>query len=121
MALSATMHAVLLSAVQLTTGLFLLTALAEILGCYLTDLVVKQQRSPWLPIPAALSLALFAWLLTLHPTASGRVYAAYGAVYVAVALVWLRLVDGEAFSSRDLLGSAVILSGMGILMGRSSS
>ncbi len=45
-------------------------------------------------IPAALSLALLAWLLTLHPTAAGRVYAAYGAVYVSVALVWLQVVDG---------------------------
>lgn len=57
---------------------------------------------------------------TLHPTASGRVYAGYGAVYVAVALLWLRLVDGAAFSGRDLLGSVVILGGMGILMGRAS-
>lgn len=101
-----------------TTALFLVTAVAEILGCYLTDLVVKHQRSPLLLIPGALSLALFAWLLTLHPTATGRVYAAYGAVYVAVALAWLRLVDGAALSSRDLLGSVVILSGMGILMGK---
>ena len=101
-----------------TTALFLITAVAEIVGCYLTDLVVKQQRSPLLLIPAALCLALFAWLLTLHPTAPGRVYAAYGAVYVAMALIWLRLVDGAAFSSRDLLGSVVILSGMGILMGK---
>jgi small multidrug resistance family-3 protein len=101
-----------------TTALFLITAVAEIVGCYLTDLVVKQQRSPLLLIPAALCLALFAWLLTLHPTASGRVYAAYGAVYVAMALICLRLVDGAAFSSRDLLGSVVILSGMGILMGK---
>jgi YnfA/UPF0060 family uncharacterized protein len=48
----------------------------------------------WLLLPAAASLALFVWLLTLHPAASGRVYAAYGGVYVATALIWLRLVDG---------------------------
>jgi small multidrug resistance family-3 protein len=101
-----------------TAGLFLLTAVAEILGCYLTDLVLKQQRPPWVLAPAALSLALFAWLLTLHPTAAGRVYAAYGAVYVSVALLWLRLVDGVPLTGRDLLGSAVLLTGMGILMGR---
>lgn len=104
------------TALVTTAGLFLLTAVAEILGCYLTNLVVKHQRTPWLLIPAALCLALFAWLLTLHPTATGRVYAAYGAVYVAVALTWLRLGEGVPFSRRDLLGSAVILSGMAILM-----
>lgn len=62
---------------------------AEIVGCYLPWLVVKQDKSAWLLLPAALSLALFAWLLTLHPTA-GRTYAAYGGMYIAVALVLAR-------------------------------
>ena len=69
-----------------TLVLFLLTALAEIVGCYLPWLWLRQHGSAWLLLPAAASLALFAWLLTLHPTASGRVYAAYGGVYVCVAL-----------------------------------
>ena len=68
-------------------GLFAVTALAEIVGCYLPWLVLKQGRSAWLLIPAAASLALFAWLLTLHPSAAGRTYAAYGGMYIAVALV----------------------------------
>ena len=55
--------------------LFAVTAVAEIVGCYLPWLVVKQDKSAWLLLPAALSLALFAWLLTLHPTAAGRTYA----------------------------------------------
>ena len=59
-------------------GLFALTAEAEIVGCYLPWLVLKQGRSAWLLVAAALSLAAFAWLLTLHPTAAGRTYAAYG-------------------------------------------
>ena len=37
-------------------GLFALTALAEIIGCYLPWLVLTQQRSPWLLVPAAASL-----------------------------------------------------------------
>ncbi len=77
-----------------TLGLFVITAIAEIVGCYLPYLWLKQGKSIWLLLPAALSLALFAWLLSLHPTAAGRVYAAYGGVYVGVALVWLWLVDG---------------------------
>ncbi len=59
-------------------SLFAITAVAEIVGCYLPWLVIKQGRATWLLIPAALSLALFAWLLTLHPMAAGRTYAAYG-------------------------------------------
>lgn len=100
-----------------TTLLFLLTAVAEIIGCYLPYLVLRGGKTPLLLVPAALSLALFAWLLALHPTAAGRVYAAYGAVYVSVALVWLRVVDGVPLTLRDLAGAVVVLAGMGILMG----
>ena len=70
-------------------GLFLITALAEIIGCYLPYLWLREGKSAWLLIPAALSLAAFAWLLSLHPTAAGRVYAAYGGVYIFVAILWL--------------------------------
>ena len=65
-----------------TVGLFVLTAIAEIVGCYLPYLWLRQDKSVLLLIPAAISLAAFAWLLTLHPTATGRVYAAYGGVYI---------------------------------------
>ncbi len=85
-----------------TLGLFLLTAVAEIVGCYLPGLWLRQGWAAWLLVPAAASLALFAWLLTLHPAASGRVYAAYGGVYVSVALLWLWLVDGIRPTPWDL-------------------
>ena len=104
-----------------TALLFVLTAVAEIVGCYLPYLCLREGKSPLLLIPAALSLALFAWLLTLHPAAAGRVYAAYGAVYVSVALVWLRVVERVPLTFRDLVGAAVVLAGMGILMGRSGA
>ena len=96
-------------------GLFALTAVAEIVGCYLPWLVLKQGRSAWLLVPAALSLAAFAWLLTLHPTAAGRTSAAYGGMYIAVALVWLRVVDGVALTRWDVAGAGVALVGMAII------
>ncbi len=98
-----------------TLGLYLLTALAEIVGCYLPWLWLRKGGSAWLLVPAAASLVLFAWLLTLHPSASGRVYAAYGGVYVCVALVWLWLVDGVRPGPWDLLGGVVTLAGMAII------
>ncbi len=97
------------------TGLYALTALAEICGCYLPWLVLKQGKSPWLLIPAALSLVFFAWLLTLHPTAAGRTYAAYGGMYIAVALCWLNVVEGQAWTVYDVSGAVVALIGMGII------
>jgi len=96
--------------------LFVFTAIAEILGCYLPYVWLRKSGSPWLLIPAAISLAVFAWLLTLHPAAAGRVYAAYGGVYIAVALVWLWRVDGVALTRWDVTGAAIALSGMGIIV-----
>ena len=99
-----------------TLALFTLTALAEIVGCYLPWLWLRQGASAWLLLPAALALALFAWLLTLHPAAAGRVYAAYGGVYVAVALLWLWAVDGVRPTLWDALGVGVTLAGMAIIL-----
>lgn len=99
-----------------TLGLFVLTAVAEIAGCYLPYLWLKKDAPAWLLLPAAASLALFVWLLSLHPTAAGRVYAAYGGVYVAVALLWLWMIDGVRPTIWDLAGAAVTLTGMGIIM-----
>ncbi|MRW88062.1 YnfA family protein [Pseudoduganella sp. FT26W] len=97
------------------TSLFFVTALAEIVGCYLPWLVLKHGRPAWLLLPAALSLALFAWLLTLHPTAAGRTYAAYGGAYICVALLWLRFVDGVALTRFDIAGAVLALAGMAVI------
>ncbi len=99
-----------------TLGLFILTAIAEIAGCYLPYLWLRKNGSPWLLPLAVLSLCLFVWLLTLHPTASGRVYAAYGGVYVAVAMLWLRQVDRVELTVTDLVGAAVTLIGAAIII-----
>ena len=99
-----------------TFGLFVLTAIAEIVGCYLPYLWLKQDRSVLLLVPAAVSLAAFAWLLTLHPHAAGRVYAAYGGVYISVALMWLWAVDSVRPTITDWIGVSVCLVGMAIIM-----
>lgn len=101
--------------------LFAVTALAEIVGCYLPWLVLRQGKSWLLMIPAACALALFAWLLTLHPSAAGRTYAAYGGMYIAIALLWLRFVDGVALTRWDLLGAAIALIGMTVIALQPSS
>ena len=99
-----------------TVALFFLTALAEIVGCYLPYLWLREGKPAWLLIPGALSLAIFAWLLSLHPTAAGRVYAAYGGVYVVMAILWLWAVDGIRPGPWDLLGSVIAMTGMAVIM-----
>ena len=102
--------------VMTTFLLFLVTAVAEILGCYFPYLILNQNKSHWLWIPTALSLALFVWLLTLHPAASGRIYAAYGGIYIFTALMWLRFVDQVSLTRWDLLGGAVVLIGAALII-----
>ncbi|EPW5457863.1 YnfA family protein [Enterobacter hormaechei] len=99
-----------------TTLLFFATALCEIIGCFLPWLWLKRGASALLLIPAGVSLVIFVWLLTLHPAASGRVYAAYGGVYVCTALLWLRFVDGIRLSLYDWAGALVALCGMLIIV-----
>ena len=94
-----------------TFALFFMTALAEILGCYFPYLFLNQAKSAWLWLPTVLSLALFVWLLSLHPTASGRTYAAYGGIYIFSALLWLRYVDQVALTRWDIVGGLVVIFG----------
>ncbi len=99
-----------------TIALFFLTALAEIVGCFLPYFWLRKGGSMLLLVPAAFSLGLFVWLLSLHPAASGRVYAAYGGVYVTTALLWLRFVDGVKLSMLDWVGAGIALVGMSIIV-----
>lgn len=98
-----------------TLAMFTATAVAELLGCYLPMLWLSGKGSAWLLLPAAVSLAVFVWLLTLHPAASGRVYATYGAVYIATALLWLFVVDGVTPTWSDLVGGGLALLGAAVI------
>ena len=99
-----------------TFCLFFITAIAEILGCYFPYLILNQGKSHWLWLPTVLSLAMFVWLLSLHPAASGRIYAAYGGIYIFSALMWLRYVDQVILTRWDLLGGLVVIFGAMIII-----
>lgn len=102
--------------VTTTFFLFLLTAVMEILGCYFPYLILNQNKSQWLWVPTVLALGAFVWLLTLHPAASGRIYAAYGGIYIFTALIWLRFVDQVTLSRWDLLGGTIVLIGASLII-----
>ena len=99
-----------------TVVLFAITAIAEIVGCYLGYQWLLEKKPLWYLIPLVISLAIFVWLLTLHPTATGRVYAASGGIYVAVALMWLHLVDKVTLTAWDIAGGGVVLLGACIII-----
>jgi small multidrug resistance family-3 protein len=105
-----------MSTLAQTVALFVLTAVAEIGGCYLVYLWLKKGAAVWLLAPAAASLALFAFLLTLHPFAAGRTYAAYGCVYIGAAIAWLWAVEGIRPTAWDAAGVAIALTGMAVIV-----
>ncbi|TDR47665.1 small multidrug resistance family-3 protein [Tahibacter aquaticus] len=100
------------------TGLvYVAAALAEIAGCFGFWLWLRQGRSALWLLPALLSLALFAWLLTLvDSAAAGRAYAAYGGVYIAASLAWLWAVEGVRPDRWDCIGAVICLIGAALML-----
>lgn len=98
-------------------AVYSLAALAEIAGCFAFWAWLKLDKPIWWLIPGMVSLALFAWLLTLIDSeAAGRAYAAYGGVYIAASLIWLWLAEGVRPDRWDLAGMAVALVGSAIIL-----
>lgn len=92
-------------------------AAAEIAGCYAFWMWLRLDRSVLWIVPGMASLALFAFLLTLvDAPLAGRTFAAYGGVYVAASLAWLRLAEGFAPDRWDLIGAGVCLAGAAIII-----
>ena len=92
-------------------------ALAEIAGCFAFWAWLRLDRPVWWVVPGVVSLAAFAWLLTLTPAdAAGRSFAAYGGVYIAASLAWLWLVEGQRPDRWDVTGAALCLAGAAIIL-----
>ena len=100
-----------------TIFIYAAAALAEIVGCFAFWAWMRQGASVLWLLPGLVSLAAFAWLLTLAPSDyAGRAYAAYGGVYVAASLVWLWLAEGRKPDTWDLTGAVVVLVGAAIIL-----
>ena len=99
-----------------SVGLFFVTAFAELLGSYLMYLWLRQGKSAWLAIPSIISLIVFGWLLTLHPGAAARTYAAYGGIYVFSALVWLWAIEHQQPTLQDMIGVGIVLIGVLVII-----
>lgn len=99
------------------TLIYLAAALAEIGGCYSFWAWLRLGRTPLWVLPGCASLIAFAWLLTLIDTAAaGRAYAAYGGIYVTVALLWLWGAEGVRPDRADLVGVALCLAGTAVIL-----
>ncbi|UYY58242.1 YnfA family protein [Sphingomonas sp. S2-65] len=100
-----------------TLAIYAAAALAEIAGCFAVWSVLRLARSPWWLVPGGLSLALFAWLLTLSSAdAAGRAYAAYGGIYILASLGWMIVVERVPPTRWDLLGAALAVLGCVVIL-----
>ncbi len=100
-----------------TIFIYSAAALAEIVGCFAVWAWMRQGASVFWLAPGLVSLALFAWLLTLAPSDfAGRAYAAYGGVYIAASLVWLWAVEKQRPDAWDLSGAVLCLIGAALIL-----
>lgn len=95
---------------------FLLAGLCEIGGGYLIWLWLRENQSIWLAVLGAIALVCYGIIPTLQPANFGRVYAAYGGVFIVLSLLWGWQVDRTPPDKFDLLGGAIALIGVLIIM-----
>lgn len=97
--------------------IYFAAAFAEIAGCFAFWAWLRLDRSALWILPGMLSLAAFAWLLTLSPADhAGRAYAVYGGIYIVASLLWLWVVDGYRPGHWDVIGAATSLAGAAVIL-----
>jgi len=95
---------------------FILAGLCEIGGGYLIWLWLREGKSISLAVVGALVLVLYGVIPTLQPANFGRVYAAYGGIFIALAMLWGWQVDKIQPDRFDIVGAGVALAGVAIIM-----
>nr|WP_210273349.1 YnfA family protein [Rhizobium leguminosarum] len=102
---------------SVTYIIYAFAAVFEIAGCFAFWAWLRLGKPIWWLAPGMVSLALFAWLLTLVPSeAAGRTFAAYGGIYIAASLLWLWLVESRVPDRYDISGALVCLAGTSIIL-----
>src|SRR5689334_14359594 len=95
---------------------FMLAGLFEIGGGYLIWLWLREGKSFWLAVIGAVILVVYGIIPTLQPTNFGRVYAAYGGVFIFLSILWGWQVDRVKPDKFDLIGGFIALIGVAIIM-----
>ena len=96
--------------------LFLIAGLCEIGGGYLVWLWLREGRNLWIGILGGTLLVLYGVIPTLQTASFGRVYAAYGGIFIVLSLLWGWQIDKNMPDRYDLLGGGLALVGVLIIM-----
>ena len=101
----------------MTIAVYIGAAIAEIAGCFAFWAWLRLGHSVWWLLPGILSLAAFAFLLTLvESDAAGRAYAAYGGIYIVASLLWLWAMEGARPDRFDIAGGIICLAGATVIL-----
>jgi len=95
---------------------FIAAGLCEIGGGYLVWLWLREDKPITYALAGALLLVLYGVIPTLQPAGFGRVYAAYGGVFVVLSILWGWRIDKVTPDRFDLIGGTVALVGVLIIM-----
>jgi small multidrug resistance family-3 protein len=95
---------------------FVLAGLCEIGGGYLVWLWLRENKTIWYALVGSLVLILYGIIPTLQPANFGRVYAAYGGVFIVLSILWGWKIDNVAPDRFDLIGGLICLVGVAIIM-----
>lgn len=97
---------------------FLLAGICEIGGGYLVWLTLRDGKAFWFAIAGAIVLIIYGIIPTLQPESAsfGKVYAAYGGIFIVLSILWGWKIDGTVPDTYDLIGGVVALLGVAIIM-----
>lgn len=95
---------------------FVLAGFLEIGGGYLIWLWLRENKSVWFAIAGALILIAYGIIPTLQPANFGRVYAAYGGIFIMLSIFWGWKVDKVLPDKFDIIGTLISLIGVGVIM-----
>lgn len=95
---------------------FVLAGLCEIGGGYLIWLWLREGKGIFYAVTGAVILIIYGIIPTFQPASFGRVYAAYGGVFIALSILWGWGVDKVVPDKFDLIGGMMALIGVMIIM-----
>lgn len=95
---------------------FILAGLCEIGGGYLVWLWLREGKSIWVAVAGAIVLVLYGVIPTFQTAHFGRVYAAYGGIFIVLAILWGWRIDKILPDRFDLIGGTICLMGVFIIM-----
>lgn len=79
---------------------------------------IRDGKSFWYGLAGAISLIIYGVVPTLQPPNSnfGRVYAAYGGIFIVLSILWGWKIDNIVPDRFDLIGGFIALIGVLIIM-----